>query len=573
MSKPSYHLQINSSWMGTNSMLPIHFLFAGRIIWAILFTVLTFTISGCGRADSTSERKEVAAEQVTSEPANSDSQQAGDSQLKLPAQTKERLPQSDQSLTAPAVGDSQPNKDDVGGSAAGGRVGGQETSSTGYRLPKLRMAPADSVLAQHGLRKVESRRLILITDSDDRALDQLPGLANQLFEALQEWFGELPPAADGSDFQVLGHVMIDRDKFRSAGLLPDESFTIRHGRHRRYAFWAGYPDTDYYRRHLALHEFVHCYMTCENRVFDVPPPWYLEGMAELFGTHRIEPPPSDGFTSAARPTADQAAAVQATFGVMPESAAGFEGWGRIRAIREGFSDGDHDQLSELQIPTFEQVVPQVVAVFESPFQYSSSWAVCWFLKHHPDAAAVMPALAKQRTYPGFLAEWERQQNDMGNRLAVDWLLFCEQLDFGFDADRCFPKHSETTPSPSQVKDGSATVRITAQQGWQDSTVVVRSGATIDFRCDGRCVMNETTKPWESTPNGLSIEYYRGNRLGQVVAVLVSSNGKKITDRIPIGASAKFTANFDGRIWLQVNDAVSTRTSNSGKYEVQLEWSE
>ena len=560
--------------METKSMFPIQLFFAGQAMsaWlsakpaklsAMLFVILTFTISGCGQADSNSERREVEAEQVISETANSNSQQPSNSRVQQTVQTIEQPAFNDQPSTAPAVDEPRPNTD----------IGGiQESSSTGYRLPKLRMVPADSLLSQHGLRKVESRRLILITDSDDQTLDQLPVLADQLFDALQEWFGELPPAADGSEFQVLGHVMIDRNKFRSAGLLPDESFTIRHGRHRRYTFWAGYPDTDYYRRHLALHEFVHCFMTCENQHLGVPPPWYLEGMAEFFGTHQIEPPASDAFSPHAPDSRASTSPVKATFGVMPSSATGFEGWGRIRAIREGFADGDHQQLAELKIPTLEQVVPKVVAVFESPFQYSSSWAACWFLKHHPDAASVMPALAKHRTYPDFLAEWERQRNDFGNRLAVDWLLFCEQLDFGFDTDRCFPKHAVTTSSTSSIDLRSATVRLAAQHGWQDSTAVVRSGATINLQCDGRCVVNETTEPWESTPNGISVEYYRGNQLGQVVAVLVSSDGTQITDRIPIGAAAQFTAKFDGRIWLQINEAVSGRINNSGEYEVKLEWS-
>lgn len=514
------------------------------VLRLLVASVLPFVAWGCGGSNTTPERPVAAMEEIVV--AGNEEEDAGSESIvesppnRLSPRTStvvdEGIPET---LAAPN------NSRDPSRS--------QETSSTGYRQPKIRSAPTDSVLAQYGLRRIESKRLLLITDSDAPEMDQLPILADQLFEALQAWFGELPPAADGSDFQVLGHVMIDRARFRAADLMPDESFTIRHGCHQRYAFWAGYPDTAYYRRHLALHEFVHCFMMCESRDLDVPPPWYIEGMAELFGTHQL-------LNSDSGP--------MATFAVMPAGPYGFEGWGRVRAFRQGFEKADHQQLAQLQIPAFNKVVPDRVAVFKSPFQYSSSWAACWFLKNHPDANDVLPALATQRTYSGFLTEWERQRNEFGNRLAVDWLLFSEQLDFGFDGKRCFPIHASASAGNPQ-----SVIRqfpLTAKEGWQDTGVDLRSGETVKLTCQGRCVVNETTEPWESSADGISIEFYRGHRLGQVVAVLVSKNGQRITDRIPIGSEANVTAEFDGRVWLQVNDACNARANNSGAYQVDLE---
>ena len=430
------------------------------------------------------------------------------------------------------------------------------------RLPRLRTAPADLVLAKHGLRRIESKRLVLITDSHDADLDKIPAIADQLFDALQAWFGKLAAAADGSEFQVLGHIMVDRAKFRAANLLPDESFTIRHGKHHRYAFWTGYPETAYYRRHLALHEFVHCFMTCETSVQDVPPLWYLEGMAELFGTHQVGTHQAQQINSA----------WQASFGTMPAQANGYEGWGRIRAFRKDFEAADHQQLSVQQIPSFDSVVPSLVDVFESPFQYSSSWAVCWFLKHHPDAGQVMPALAKQRSRIDFLSEWERQRNDFGQRLAVDWLLFAEQLDFGFDPERCFPVHLATADNAAVQSSSSSTFELASDRGWQNTGVELRRGESIEITCQGRCTLNETAQPWISSPSGISIEYYRGHRIGRVVAVLVSKQGNRITDRLKVGSAATVTADFDGQVWLQVNDASDDRANNSGAYQVQYEWS-
>lgn len=439
------------------------------------------------------------------------------------------------------------------GSLSGEPAASVDGASEQYRMPKTRTAPEESFLNQHGLRRIESQRLLLITDSPDPELDQLPGIADQLFDTLVEWFGELPPAADGSDFQVLGHVMIDRGKFRKANLLPDEAFTIRHGRHLGYAFWAEYAETPYYRRHLALHEFVHCFMMCEHEEFENPPLWYIEGMAELFATHSV---------------GKDASGLTVKFGVMPASQEGFEDWGRIRAFRDSFADADHQQVTEQKIPVWNTVVPNKVAVFESTFQYSSSWAVCWFLKHHPDALQLMPALVTERTYSDFMLQWERQFNDFGNRLKIDWLLFSEQLDFGFDADRSFPIHRRTTRSPEHSD--TETMMLRADRGWQDSGVSLLTDEAVRIRCTGRCVMNETSEPWESTADGISIEYYRGHRLGQVVAVIVSEDGKRVTDRIPVGRDGVVFAAFPGRLWLQANDSSGLREDNSGEFHVHVE---
>lgn len=499
----------------------------GKHIFGLL---ILCCVAGCGKRSPSPERTAANVDEVVVASSNQDSP-ANDVIEAPPTPSEPRTEASPAVVPQPA-----------------------DAPSKAYRMAKIRMAPDDALLAQHGLRKIESQRLVLVTDSPDRELDQLPVLANQLFDALQAWFGKLPEAADGSDFQVLGHIMVDRTKFRNAGLLPDESFSIRHGRHLRYAFWTGYPDTAYYRRHLALHEFVHCFMMCEHQDLDVPPPWYIEGMAELFGTHSLATGDGDP---------------KAIFDVMPSAPTGFEGWGRIRAFRERFLDSDHKLLPTVDIPTWDEVVPDRVAVFESPLQYSASWAVCWFLKHHPDVPSLMPTLAKERTYAGFIPTWERQINDFGSRLPIDWLLFSEQLDFGFDAENAFPVHRRVEADSSDTL-GSEPMPLYANLGWQDSGVRLQQTERLQITCEGLCVVNETSEPWESTPDGISIEYYRGNKLGQVVAVVVSPGGKQITDRIPIGRAGTVTANFAGRVWLQVNDSCASRANNSGEYKVRME---
>ncbi len=130
------------------------------------------------------------------------------------------------------------------------------------RLSDDRPPLNEPLLQANGIHVLRSRRLVLLTDLDPEAVQNLPPLADHLFEALEAALGKLPSAIDGSEFQVTGCIMAARERFEACQLLPTAELTIKHGRHFNYRFWMFSPESEYYRRHLMLHEFVHCFMTC-----------------------------------------------------------------------------------------------------------------------------------------------------------------------------------------------------------------------------------------------------------------------------------------------------------------------
>lgn len=157
-----------------------------------------------------------------------------------------------------------------------------------YRPNDDRPKHDDARLASFGVRRFESKRLVLYTDIPAETATRLVGVVDPLYPAWTEYFGPLPPARDGSEFQVTGYIMTEREKFRRLGLIPGDLRPFINGRHRRYEFWMLDQKTDYYRRHLILHEATHCFMTILEHESNVPEVWYLEGMAELFGTHHFD---------------------------------------------------------------------------------------------------------------------------------------------------------------------------------------------------------------------------------------------------------------------------------------------
>lgn len=146
-----------------------------------------------------------------------------------------------------------------------------------------RLTITNDQLKKIGVEVFESKRLKLFTDIDPKVARALPPLVDQAYVEWEEYFGKLPPARDESEFQVNGYLMKDKLKFEMAGLLRDDLPDQFHGRQAGYQFWMMDQPQEYYRRHLLLHEATHAFMQAIPHL-DVPYS-YLEGMAELFGTH------------------------------------------------------------------------------------------------------------------------------------------------------------------------------------------------------------------------------------------------------------------------------------------------
>ena len=112
----------------------------------------------------------------------------------------------------------------------------------------------------------------------------------------------------------------------------------------------------YYRRHLLLHEGTHAFMG--KFLGGCGPGWYMEGTAELFGTHRMD---------------DRRGELQMR--VMPRDREEVPMWGRIKLIRDAVAAGHGLDLSA------------VMALDNRKQMDDESYAWCWaaakFLDSHP----------------------------------------------------------------------------------------------------------------------------------------------------------------------------------------------
>ena len=421
-----------------------------------------------------------------------------------------------------------------------------------FRLPDDRPVLDREKLKSLGFVIVESKRLILVTDLPVESVMDLPQLADALFDELQKQLGPLAPSLDGREFQVTGYLMCARERFTAAKLLPPEQFQIRHGRNLGYQFWMNNQTADYYRRHLLLHEFVHCFMMCEHGMTNVPPLWYTEGIAEYFATHEV---------------AEDVR--HSRFGILPPATEGFEGWGRIAEIKKGLSVEPAESPESSGVTSLKTVLNPPNNNFVDEQKYALAWALAWLIRNHPELKSEFAAFHQVRSRQQFLDANRGIPANVWSRLDVVWPLFLDSVIEGADAAVALPKLTHSAVPWNGEVNRTTTVQIDAAQDWQNSGFVFTGAQSIRLSCTGRYTVHDNPKPWISEPRGITIDYYRGRPLGEVVAMFVSSDGQFASRRIAVGTGCSITIPHDGELWLQINDSAADRSGNSGIVEVTI----
>lgn len=429
------------------------------------------------------------------------------------------------------------------GAAPGGSDRPQRVVRPTFEVPRH----DDRRLEKLGINRYESKHIILYTDIAPQLARPLPRLIDQAYAAWEEYFGPLPPDRSGAGFQMIGYLMHDRALFREAGLLTDDIRISLEGVFRNQVFWMEDRPIDYNRRNLMLHEATHCFMFAfpnpTNRF-----PWYVEGMPELFRTHLTD---GEGRTR---------------FRVFPHDDASFPGLGRFQLIESDLRAGGPW--------TIEAITGLHPGDFQKYNAYAWSWALCAFLDGHPryrDRFRRLGSLVTSRNGSGVELQ-EVYQADWRD-LSEEWLVFAGNVCPAYDIERTVLDLRAGKAAASGAAESK--VEIAAGRGWQSSGVLVEQGKSYEIRGEGRCVVAQTSKPWESEPQGISFRYHAGVPLGMLVATVRSEARLEKTPYttmlhvIPIGRERRITPDVTGTLYFRVNDFWGELADNTGAYRVTL----
>jgi hypothetical protein len=419
-------------------------------------------------------------------------------------------------------------------------------------------------LADFGLSRFNTKHLQLITDLPGEQAVPLVPLVDALQPFLEDYFGKLPPARDGSDYRITGFVMEDRNRFVQTRLAKADLLDSFHGRQIGGEFWMNNQTLDYYRRHLLLHETVHCYMRHLPGESGFPM-WYLEGMAEMIATHHrgidepeVVPPPSTP-------------PPEFTFNVMPADRMRFRGLERIIILQRDVKKNGVRSIAQIRGFSGDDFKNSVEP-------YAWCWALCRFLDSHPATKERFRKLAKSflTTSPDEAIQSFFAAVTTNRDVETEWALFAANIEHAYD----FGAHAIVFQSGRPLETDFHVAEVDSRRSWQTTmlkvevgtTYVLASGGQFDLEAQTPGIPEGTssTSRWISEANGISIRYHKGQPLGRLLgAIHVENKPQSMLRTIPLGNSAIFTAPQTGTLYLRINDWPNSLAGNKGNLSVTI----
>jgi len=423
--------------------------------------------------------------------------------------------------------------------------------------PRPASAADDAHVARRaGLRVLQSRHLTLITDRPERADDGVGDLPRLFDEAVAAWCRHYRLDDQRSAaWHATGCLMVDRERFRAAGLLPTDGSVpdFANGFCLADRFWMTDQSNPAYRRHLLFHEGVHA-LTLTLRQAAVPA-WYGEGIAEYLATHRLD--------------VDAAGTARFVATPIPQRPDDVEQLGRIE---------------RLQALCRGRAMPGLAEIFSLPPQdhrdlgaYAANWAAVAFLANHPAHREAFRGVELLPLDRNLTHRVETMPDWDGEKAARDFDAFIGDLDYGYDFDRM-----TVDWSPGRPLAATQAVTVAADRGWQNSGWALTRGQRCSLQAAGRVTLGLASARGgahrgadpvlESEPHGISLEWYRGRPVGTLLAGqwVTPADGSRAAFRVLAeGAGGTFTAASDGPLYLRVNDGPGRLIDNAGRFTVTL----
>lgn len=405
----------------------------------------------------------------------------------------------------------------------------------------------DARLTGAGVRKLESQHLVLYTDLPaSAAVDALPQVFDQAVPLWAKYFGVSKKQT--ADWRARTFLVGDREKFEALELLPPD-VDLLHGYSIGSDLWVSEQGSDYYRRHLLLHEGTHAFM---NRFLGAcGPGWYMEGVAELLGTHRL---------GAGRE------GVALEIGIMPRSRNEVPMLGRIKLVHDALAaDGALTLPAVMQIDNRKQLGNDA---------YAWCWGAAKFLDAHPRYRGRFRKLQRQVRSEEFNELARREFGRDWEELKAEWLAFVTTLEHGYDFERMAIDFRTGTPLRGQPR----TATIAADRGWQSSGVLLEAGKSYRVSASGRFQIavedvNGVETQWPCEAGGVTIEYHAGHPLGMLLGAVVpskASGNSGFARPLAIGLGRTITPEVSGTLYLRVNDSAARLGDNRGALTIRVE---
>ncbi|MCA9239971.1 MAG: hypothetical protein KDA37_07220 [Planctomycetales bacterium] len=395
---------------------------------------------------------------------------------------------------------------------------------------------------------LKGEHVSLVTDLPaSPEVDELPRVIDAAVPIWAERFGV--GREKTKPWRIQAYLIGDRDKFVAARLMPDRSSEFRYGLSLGHELWLFRQESDYYQRCLLIHEATHSFMS--TQLGSCGPGWYMEGMAELLGSHTWSPE-SGGLQLGVTPPERLAREV-----------------GRVGLLQKAF-----EEKRALPIARVMQIDNNQVLANES---YAWVGALASFLDAHPRYQQRFRTLPQMVLDEGFNQRFGELYEQDWSDLETEWRVYIATLQYEHNIPREAIEFHRGEPL-----EASASMKLAADRGWQSTGVLVEVGKTYAIDAGGMFTIAKEPDgtPAPCTAGGVTLEYHAGRPLGILLAAIdarASAGGDGRRAAAPgsflrpavLGGVRRFTPNRTGTLYLRVNDSPARLRENEGALEVSI----
>ena len=394
-----------------------------------------------------------------------------------------------------------------------------------------------------GLRVLNGDHLTLVTDRPTRKDDgirELPVVFDQAFDAWCNHFNMDPEKH--SHWKAFGCLIVERERFREVGLLPENIPDFSNGFCDRNRFWIIDQSNPNYRRHLMLHEGVHAF-TISLRQLDTPA-WYTEGLAEMLATHRLEKALPPHFIATP----------------IPVRASDVEQLGRIEEIQR--------LRATKRMPSIQQIFSLHGSAHGKLSLYASTWATVAMLSLHPRYSKMFSILERGSLDQSFTNRLTTSPAwDFADAIR-DFDAFTDDIDYGYDFRR-----SAVDWTPGTALQDGRHVEVLAGRGWQNSGIQLQPTNLYSMHAQGRVLLGHADAgPLESEPQGISLAWHRRWPVGRLLAAQWAQGNDGDRPRFVVlseGTNGEIRPLVEGPLFLKVNESPGQLADSTGRYGVHI----
>jgi hypothetical protein len=226
-----------------------------------------------------------------------------------------------------------------------------------------------------------------------------------------------------------------------------------------------------------------------------------------------------------------------------------------------------------KVPSIETVMRYKPNLLGEVDVYGWSWAATMMFHAYPEyQKAFMSAARNGRdTSSAFNRRFYLQLQSAWPVVHARWRLMCHDLDYGFDWSSERVELSERDPvwSGNPLK-----VNVASNGSWQSIGVRIAPSTKLRITASGQVILATQPKPWISEPPGITFQYHQGRPIGQLVACVLPNTIDRAAQVAPLDVrtiASDTTIEVGQFSWLllRVNDAVGSRSNNTGEYQVQI----